>query len=84
MHIYESPFYYIDYCLAQTVAIGFLCASREDYDAALNRYIEFCRTGGEKSFGELIADAGLADPFTEGSLDRMTKKLMDVLASLRG
>ncbi|MBO5270806.1 MAG: M3 family oligoendopeptidase, partial [Clostridia bacterium] len=82
MHIYESPFYYIDYCLAQTVAIGFLCASREDYASALARYIDFCRTGGEKSFGDLIADAGLADPFTDGSLDRMAKKLMEVLQSI--
>ena len=82
MHIYESPFYYIDYCLAQTVAIGFLCASREDYDSALQRYIDFCKTGGEKSFSDLIADAGLADPFTEGALDKMAKKVMTVVETL--
>ena len=82
MHIYESPFYYIDYCLAQTVAIGFLCASREDYGSALSRYIDFCRAGGEKSFPELIADAGLADPFTDGALDRMAEKLQRVLLEL--
>ena len=31
-HIYASPFYYIDYCLAQTAAFQFLLASRTDYD----------------------------------------------------
>lgn len=82
MHIYESPFYYIDYCLAQTVAIGFLCASREDYASALARYIDFCRAGGEKSFPQLIKDAGLADPFTDGALDRMAEKLLEVLRGL--
>ena len=46
MNIYEMPFYYIDYCLAQTVAMGFLCASREDYEGALRRYVDFCKTGG--------------------------------------
>ena len=84
MHIYETPFYYIDYCLAQTVAIGFLCASREDYADALARYIELCRAGGEKAFGQLIADAGLADPFTDGSLDVMAEKLMRVLTEIEG
>lgn len=82
MHIYESPFYYIDYCLAQTVAIGFLCASREDYASALSRYIELCRAGGEKAFGELCRDADLADPFTDGALDRMAEKLMGILHSI--
>ena len=83
MHIYEMPFYYIDYCLAQTVAVGFLCASREDYDAALAAYVQLCRTGGDKAFGELIADAGLADPFADGALDAMAKKLLAVLDTLK-
>ena len=82
MHIYESPFYYIDYCLAQTVAIGFLCASREDFNDALARYVDFCRAGGEKSFGQLIADAKLADPFTEGSLDKTAGDVLAIIESL--
>ncbi len=82
MHIYETPFYYIDYCLAQTVAMGFLCASRENYEDALSRYVDFCAAGGEKSFGQLIADAGLADPFTDGALDTMAKKVMAVIDEL--
>ncbi|MBQ4064515.1 MAG: M3 family oligoendopeptidase [Clostridia bacterium] len=83
MHIYEMPFYYIDYCLAQTVAMGFLCASREDYEGALRRYVDFCKTGGEKAFGQLIADAGLADPFTDGALDTMAEKVMAVLEEIK-
>ena len=82
MHIYESPFYYIDYCLAQTVAMGFLCASRENYEDALRRYVDFCAAGGEKAFGQLIADAGLADPFTDGALDTMAKKVMGVIEAI--
>lgn len=81
MHIYESPFYYIDYCLAQTVAIGFLCASRKDYASALDSYVTFCKAGGEKSFGDLIADASLADPFSEGSLDKVASDTMEIIKS---
>ncbi len=82
MHIYESPFYYIDYCLAQTVAIGFLCASKENYASALDCYIDFCRAGGEKSFGKLIADAGLADPFTDGSLAKTAADVLAIIETL--
>lgn len=68
MHIYESPFYYIDYCLAQTVALGFLLRSEEDYDAAFADYLHFVRQGGQRSFAELVREAGLASPFDEGAL----------------
>lgn len=54
MHIYETPFYYIDYCLAQTAALQFLLASRKDYDDAFHRYVRFLSQGGEKVFTELL------------------------------
>ena len=41
MHIYETPFYYIDYCLAQTAALQFLLESQKDYDGAFARYVRF-------------------------------------------
>jgi len=82
MHIYESPFYYIDYCLAQTVAFGFMLAAREDYDAALAKYLNFSKTGGTKPFEQLIEDAGLASPFKEGALQTMAEKVMDVVAAM--
>ena len=68
MHIFETPFYYIDYCLAQTVALWFLKMSRDDYQTALQKYVEFSRAGGTKSFGKLLEDAGIPSPFGEGSL----------------
>lgn len=82
MHIYESPFYYIDYCLAQTVAIGFLLASCKDYDKALQAYLHFAKQGGTKAFEELIEEAGLASPFKEGSLQAMAEQVMQVVDSI--
>ena len=82
MHIYESPFYYIDYCLAQTVAINFLIASLEDYDSAFERYLNFTRAGGEKSFGDLVNEAKLPSPFTEGALNVMADKVLKVVETL--
>lgn len=82
MHIYESPFYYIDYCLAQTVALSFLFASREDYSSALSRYLDFARAGGTRAFPDLIAAAGLPSPFVDGSLKAMAEKAIRLAEEL--
>lgn len=65
-HIFSSPFYYIDYTLAQICAFQFWKRSREDYAAAWADYLNLCRQGGSKSFTELVATAGLISPFEEG------------------
>ena len=65
MHIYESPFYYIDYCLAQFTAFQILSLSLEDWDKAYERYMKFLKQVGSKSFTELLEYAGLKTPFEE-------------------
>lgn len=82
MHIYESPFYYIDYCLAQTVALGFLVKSRENYDEALKTYMEFNRKGGTEPFGQLVEEAGITSPFEDGALKKLAEKVMNIAADL--
>lgn len=76
MHIFETPFYYIDYCLAQTVALGFFVQMREDYDGALRAYLSFAEAGGSKTFRTLVREAGLPDPFGEGALSALAKKIV--------
>lgn len=83
MHIYESPFYYIDYCLAQTAAFGFLLASLEDYDDAFNRYTRLMRHGGEMYYNELLDEAGIASPFEDGSLKELAEKIGAVLKNIK-
>ncbi len=62
-HIYMSPFYYIDYCLAQICAFQFWKRANEDEDNALKDYIELCKAGGSMSFLELVKLANLISPF---------------------
>ena len=83
MHIYESPFYYIDYCLAQTAAFRFLLASREDYDEAFARYLRFSRQGGEKLWTDLLDEAGFPSPFTPGALKDLAEKVETLLEQIR-
>ena len=78
MHIYEMPFYYIDYCLAQTVALWFLVKSREDYQAALADYLTLARTGGQKAFLDLLKTAGIPSPFEEGALKKLAEAVLKI------
>ena len=83
MHVYEMPFYYIDYCLAQTVALGFLLDSREDYADAFSRYLSFVRTGGRMAFPLLVAMAGLPSPFEKGALAALAEKTLSLYRNLK-
>lgn len=82
-HIFESPFYYIDYCLAQTVAFGFLVLSQEDHDEALRRYKQFVSAGGTIPFRDLVKRAGLADPFGEGTLQSLAEEVSRILQAVK-
>lgn len=87
MHIYETPFYYIDYCLAQTAALQFLLEARKDYDDAFRRYVRFLSQGGEQVFTDLLQEAGLRSPFQEGALQAVAQEsevLLQELAAQAG
>lgn len=82
IHIYEYPFYYIDYCLAQTVALKFWALSQKDYADAWHRYTAFVREGGRKTFTQLCETAGIEDPFTAGSLKDAAKTAQQFLENI--
>ena len=66
LHIYLNPLYYIDYCMAQTVAFQFWIASMADQEDAWARYLRFADAGGTKTFEELVKTAGLKVPYAPG------------------
>ncbi|RYL90270.1 M3 family oligoendopeptidase [Sporolactobacillus sp. THM19-2] len=68
-HIYEDPFYYIDYTLAQVCAFEFWKKSQEDYHSAWKDYLHLCRQGGSQSFLDLVRTAGLVSPFEKGCVE---------------
>lgn len=65
MHIYQSPFYYIDYCLAQTVSLQFWAMLQKDPKDAWAHYMAYTKQGGSRTFTELLKNAGLDSPFEE-------------------
>ena len=70
-HIYASPFYYIDYCLAQTVALDFWARIQEDPQAAFDTYMKYTSLGGTMFFTDLLKEAGLGNPFDEETLKKV-------------
>ncbi len=64
-HIYESPFYYIDYCLAQTISLQFWARIQQDQADAWKHYMTYTCLGGSKVFTELLKDAELDSPFED-------------------
>lgn len=71
MHIFQAPFYYIDYTLAQVCALEFWSKSRSDREAAWQDYLRLCEAGGSKSFLGLVDHAGLSNPFADGTISRI-------------
>lgn len=67
-HIYASPFYYIDYCLAQTVALEFWALLQKDRKLAWEKYMAYTRQGGSRTFTDLLKNAELDSPFDEACL----------------
>ncbi len=82
-HIFESPFYYIDYCLAQMTAFQFLALMQEDYDAAFEKYLQFVKIGGTKTFLETVEAVGLISPFEEESFKKVTDTVRKILGLKR-
>ena len=78
-HIYRMPFYYIDYCLAQAVALQFWVRIQEDRDAAWKTYMDYTRLGGTLVFTDLLAEAGLNSPFDAQALRSVARKVKDYL-----
>ena len=78
-HIFSSPFYYIDYTLAQVCAFQFWIKSRENREKAWKDYLNLCKLGGSKPFFELMKSANLKNPFEEGTLAFVIPKIKEYL-----
>ena len=72
-HIYSLPFYYIDYCIAQTVALEFWAMIQEDQKNAWEHYMAYTRQGGSRVFTELLEHAGMVSPFDENCLKKVAE-----------
>src|SRR3954470_20190700 len=64
LHLFEVPFYYIEYGIAQLGAIGLWKQYRANKEQALNNYTNALALGGTKTLPELYKAAGLKFDFS--------------------
>lgn len=81
-HIYQSPFYYIDYTLAQMCAFQFWQKAQADKQSAFTDYVKLCKAGGSKSFLELVEWAGLKSPFDPMAFSSTIQKVNAYLSEI--
>ena len=81
-HIFGSPFYYIDYTLAQVVAFQFFVENEKNHQRAWNKYVRLCKLGGKYPFTQLLQKAKLNNPFVDGTVKKIVKPLNKYLKSI--
>lgn len=80
-HIFQSPFYYIDYTLAQICALQFFKRMLEEDPEVWEDYLHLCSLGGTKSFLELVKEANLKSPFDDGVVKEVVDKMVEELST---
>lgn len=78
-HIYLDPFYYIDYCLAQTVALEIKALMDRDWKGAWQTYMRYTEQGGRRTFTQMLQKAGIPSPFEKGTLRNVARALAEQL-----
>ncbi len=78
-HIYDSPLYYIDYCIAGSNALQYKVMMDEDYKKAWASYLKLCKLSASDFFDGLMKKAGLINVFEDGSLRYIAGKLSEKL-----
>ena len=73
-HIFGSPFYYIDYCLASVCAMQFKVMMDEDFGKAWENYYKLCKLSARDFFTNVITEAGLKSPFKDGCIKNLVDK----------
>lgn len=82
-HIFNSPFYYIDYTLAQVMAFQFFNLDRKNHALAWKRYLALCKMGGKYPFRSLVTKDHMKDPFLPGTVEKAIKPLLKEIKSYK-
>jgi oligoendopeptidase F len=82
LHLFEVPFYYIEYGIAQLGAIGMWKQYRDDPKQALDNYMHALSLGGTRTLPELYKAAGIDFDFSHKNISELmlfVKKELDAL-----
>ncbi len=77
MHIFEVPFYYIEYGIAQLGALQVWLNARRNPKKALADYKHGLALGGSRPVGELYRAAGISFDFSEGIIKPLVEAVTE-------
>lgn len=81
-HIIFSPFYYIDYALAQMTALEIWIISNNDRDKAWSKFINICKSGGSKSYLNTLKENKLSNIFIEENFKNIIEYIKTYMIKL--
>jgi len=82
LHLYEVPFYYIEYAMAQLGAIAVWKNYKQDPHAALAGYKKALSLGYTQSIGEVYAAAGIRFDFSADYIKTLAEFVQEEMAKL--
>ncbi len=81
IHIFKTPFYYIEYALAQVVAFEFFTKSLQNRDTAVNLYMRMLECSSSETFLSLLSVLGFDSPFEKGVASSVVSRIKQWLDS---
>jgi oligoendopeptidase F len=82
LHLFEVPFYYIEYAIAQLGAIAIWKNYKENPEKALEQYLEALSLGYSKPINEIYETAGIKFDFSVGYVEELVTFVKDELHKL--
>jgi oligoendopeptidase F len=82
LHLFEVPFYYIEYGIAQLGAIGLWKQYKQNPAKAIGHYINALEKGGTQTLPELFKAAGLQFDFSPAAIRELMQFVKEELDSL--
>ena len=76
-HNFQSPFYYLSYCVSALAATELFTTSLSDYGEACDNYLRLMEVGDAQGFRATLKEAGMADVFREETIACIADALMD-------
>ena len=83
LHLYEVPFYYIEYGMAQLGAIAMWRSYKELGEQALDNYMDALKLGYTKTIGEIYESAGIKFDFSAKYVQELANFIKKELEKLK-
>lgn len=83
LHLFEVPFYYIEYGMAQLGALAVWKNSKSNFRKAIDQYKLALSLGYTKSIPEIYQTAGITFDFSKENISELAKMIQEELKALK-